>query len=197
MTRIILFIWALTVPLSAAPVPRSLDLNISNSDSNSTSLVKEVLEIAGSNDTAMKVAFILSFIAVLSAILLACLMVGFFVKTTKKISELAKLLKRDNGIDKDLERGVREEINTEEETVISLSQTDFKPDKNYQYHKQRELMFMRLVERQKEHPLTKMSGMEKVSQIKRRRRPLRSRNERNKETTLRVQSSGLPFLGRS
>ena len=116
-------------------------------------------------------------------------MVGFFVKTTKKISELAKLLKRDNGIDKDLESGVREEINPEEEIVISQSHTDFKPDKNY--HKQRELMFMRLKERQKEHPLTKMTGMEKVSQRKSRRRPLRSRNERNKETSLKVQSS--PF----
>ena len=137
----------------------------------------------------MEVAFILSFIAVLSAILLACLMVGFFVKTTKKISELAKLLKRDNGIDKDLESGVREEINPEEEIVISQSQTDFKPYKNY--HKQREHMFMRLKERQKEHPLTKMTCMEKVSQRKRRRRPLRSRNERNKETSLKVQSS--PF----
>ncbi|XP_063689032.1 uncharacterized protein LOC134822087 [Bolinopsis microptera] len=183
MTRIILFIWALTVPLSAAPVPRSLYQNISNSNSTAASPVAEVLEIAGSDDSAIKVAFILSFIAVLSAILLACLMVGFFVKTTKKLSELAKLLERDNSINKDLESGLREEMKPEEdqEIVKSHSQIDFKP-KNY--HKQR--MLMRLKEAQKEHPLAKMTSMEKVSQRKRRRRTLRSRNERNKGTTLKI-----------
>ncbi|XP_063689162.1 uncharacterized protein LOC134822177 [Bolinopsis microptera] len=181
MTRIILFIWALTVPLSAAPVPRSL--NVTDSNSTSTSLIEEDLEIAGSDDLAIKVAFILSFIAVLSSILLACLMLGFFVKTTKKISELAKLLEKDNGINKDLESGLREEMKPEEdqEIVKSHSQIDFKP-KNY--HKQR--MLMRLKEAQKEHPLAKMTSMEKVSQRKRRRRPLRSRNERNKGTTLKI-----------
>ena len=190
MTRVFLFIWALSVPLSAAPVhTRSLDLmNISDDKSTSTSLIEEVLDIAGSDNSAIKVAILFAFIAVLSVILLACLMVGFFVNTTKKIRELAKLLDRDNSISKDLESGLREEMKADEETVISLSPTDWKPDKNY--HKQRELMLMSLKKRQIEHPLalTKMTSMEKVSQRKRKRR---SRNERNKGTTLKVQSS--PF----
>ena len=131
MTRIILFIWALTVPLFAAPVTRSLDLNISDDKSTSTSLIEEVQAIAGSNNFAIKVAILFAFIAVLSVILLACLMVGFFVNTTKKISELAKLLDRDNSINIDLESGVREEMKPDEEIVMSQNQTDFKPDKNY------------------------------------------------------------------
>ncbi|XP_063688910.1 uncharacterized protein LOC134822011 [Bolinopsis microptera] len=112
-------------------------------------------------------------------------MVGFFVKTTKKVSELSKLLEKDNGINKDLESGLQEEMKPEEdqEIVKSQSQTDFKP-KNY--HKQRMLMKLKLKEAQKEHPLAKMTSMEKVSQRKRRRRPLRSRNERNKRTTLKI-----------
>ena len=188
MTRVFLFIWAFTVPLSAAPFTRSLDLNINDDKSTSTSLIEEVLDIAGSDNSAIKVAILFAFIAVLSVILLACLMVGFFVNTTKKIRELAKLLDRDNSINKDLESGLREEMKADEKILISLSQTDFKPDENY--HKQRELMLMSLKKRQIEHPLalTKMTSMEKVSQRKRKRR---SRNERNKGTTLKVQSS--PF----
>ena len=188
MTRFILFIWALnTVPISAAPVTRSLDLNMSDDKSISTSLIEEVLAIAGSHDSAIEVAVLSAFIAVFSAILLACLMVTFYVKTAKKISDLAKLIERDNSINEDLESGLREERKSDEETVLSLSPTDFKPDENY--HKQRELMFMKIKERQRTHPLTKMTSMDKCSQIKqRRRRLLRSRKERNKSTTLKVQS---------
>jgi len=190
MTRVILFIYALTMPLSAAPVSRSIDLNMSDDNSTLTLLIEKVLANAGSHDFAIKVAILSAFIAVLSAILIACLMVGLFVKTTKEIREIAKLLERDNSINKDLESGLREERKSDEETVISLSPTDFKPDENY--HKQRELMFMKIKERQRTHPLTKMTSMEKCSQIKqRRRRLLRSRKERNKSTTLKVQS--FPF----
>ena len=190
MTRFILFIWALTVPLSAAPVTRYLDLNMSDDNSTLTPLIGEVQAIAGPHESAIKIAILSAFIAVFSAILLVCLMVTFYVKTAKKISDLAKLIERDNSINEDLESGLREERKSDEETVISLSPTDFKPDENY--HKQRELMFMKIKERQRTHPLTKMTSMEKCSQIKqRRRRLLRSRRERNKSTTLKVQS--FPF----
>ena len=170
-------------------------------DDNSTLTpsIEKVQTIAESHDSAIKVAILSAFIAVLSAILIACLMVGLFVKTTKKIKEIAKLLERDNSVNKDLESGPREEMKPVEETVKSKSQIkpeevvkvqsqiDFKPNLVKNYHKQR--LLMKLKESQKEHPLAKMTNMEEVSQRKRRRRPLRSRSERNKSTTLKVQSS--------
>ena len=198
MTRVILFIWAFTVPISAAPVTRSMDLNMST-DNSTLTLIEKVQAIGESHDFAMKVAFLSAFIAVLSAIMIACLMVGLFVKTTKKMREIAKLLEGDNSVNKDLESGLREEMKPDEETVKSQSQMkpdevvkvqsqiDFKPNLVKNYHKQR--LLMKLKESQKELPLANITSMEKVSQRKRRRRPLRSRNERNKGTSLKVQSS--------
>ena len=113
--------------------------------------------------------------------------------------EIAKLLEGDNSVNKDLESGLREEMKPDEETVKSQSQMkpdevvkvqsqiDFKPNLVKNYHKQR--LLMKLKESQKEHPVAKITSTEKVSQRKRRRRPLRSRNERNKGTSLKVQSS--------
>ena len=200
MTRVILFIWALTVPISAAPVTRSMDLNVS-ADNSTLTLIEKVQGIAESHDFAMKVAILSAFIAILSAILIACLMVGLFVKTTKKVREIAKLLERDNSVNKDLESGLREEMKPDKETVKSdesqmkpnevvklQSQIYLKPNLVKNYHKQR--LLMKLKESQKEHPLAKITSMEKVSQRKRRRRPLRSRSDqRNKSSTLKVQSS--------
>ena len=170
-----------------------------SADNSTLTLIEKVQAIAESHDFVMKVAFLSAFIAVLSAIMIACLMVGLFVKTTKNIKELAKLLERDNSVNKDLESGLREEMKPDQETVKSQSQMkldevvkvqsqiDFKPNLVKNYHKQR--LLMKLKESQKEHPLAKITSMEKVSQRKRRRRPLRSRNERNKGTSLKVQSS--------
>ena len=173
------------------------------SANNSTlTLIEKVQAIAESHDFAMKVAFLSAFIAVLSAIMIACLMVGLFVnvKTTKNIREIAKLLEGDNSVNKDLESGLREEMKPDKETVKSdesqmkpdefvklQSQIYLKPNLVKDYHKQR--LLMKLKESQKEHPLAKITSMEKVSQRKRRRRPLRSRNERNKGTSFKVQSS--------
>ena len=132
--------------------------------------------------------------------MIACLMVGLIVKTTKNIREIAKLLERDSSVNKDLESGLREEMKPHKETVKSdesqmkpdevvklQSQIYLKPNLVKNYHKQR--LLMKLKESQKEHPLAKITSMEEVSQRKRRRRPLRSRSERNKGTSLKVQSS--------
>ena len=187
---------------------------MSDDNSTLTPLIEEVQEIARSHDFAIKVALLSAFIAVLSAIMIACLMVGLFVKTTNKIKEIAILLERDNSVNKDLECGLREEMKPDPETVKSLSQMkpdeetvksqsqmkpdevvksqsqiDLKPNLVKDCHKQR--LLMKLKESQKEHPLAKITNMEKVSRRKWRRRPLRSRNERNKGTSLKVQSS--PF----
>ena len=104
-------------------------------------------------------------------------MVGFFVKITKKVREIAKLIEIDNSVNKDLESGLREEMKPDEETeksqsqmkpdeVVKLqSQIDFKPNLVKNYHKQR--LLMKLKDSQKEHPLAKVTSMEEVSQRKR------------------------------
>ena len=116
-------------------------------------------------------------VAILSTILLACLMVGLFVKTTKKIRELSKMLAR-----KDLESG--SQVHEDAEVQRLPSQIDFKPKRLYE-----QFMMLKLENRQKEQPRQPpqlKTSMEKVAQRKRRKRTLKSRSERNKQTTMKV-----------
>ena len=178
MIRFILFFWSLTlaVPLHSAPVPRSVYLNVNN-NSSSTSPIGRVLETAGSGDSAMNVAIV----AILSTILLACLVVVLFVKTTNKIRELSKMLARN-----DLESG--SQVQEDAEVQRLPSQIDFKPKRLYE-----QLMMLKLENRQKEQPRQPpqlKTSMEKVAQRKRRKRTLKSRSERNKQTTMKVRHFG-------
>ena len=116
-------------------------------------------------------------VAILSTILLACLVVGLFVKTTKKIRELSKMLARN-----DLESG--SQVQEDAEVQRLPSQIDFKPKRLYE-----QLMMLKLENRQKEQPRQPpqlKTSMEKVAQRKRRKRTLKSRSERNKQTTMKV-----------
>ena len=120
-------------------------------------------------------------VAILSTILLACLVVGLFVKTTKKIRELSKMLARN-----DLESG--SQVQEDEEVQRLPSQIDFKPKRLYE-----QLMMLKLENRQKEQPRQPpqlKTSMEKVAQRKRRKRTLKSRSERNKQTTMKVRHFG-------
>ena len=120
-------------------------------------------------------------VAILSTILLACLMVGLFVKTTKKIRELSKMLARN-----DLESG--SQVQDDAEVQRLPSQIDFKPKRLYE-----QLMMLKLENRQKEQPRQPpqlKTSMEKVAQRKRRKRTLKSRSERNKQTTMKVRHFG-------
>ena len=120
-------------------------------------------------------------VAILSTILLACLVVVLFVKTTNKIRELSKMLARN-----DLESG--SQVQEDAEVQRLPSQIDFKPKRLYE-----QLMMLKLENRQKEQPRQPpqlKTSMEKVAQRKRRKRTLKSRSERNKQTTMKVRHFG-------